>query len=84
MTTLAEYCGGSAFSWPGGYPTYAIMDDGAALCHACTSREEEVHVGGDADGWRYEGADIHWEGDPLICSHCGEEIPSAYGGTDKG
>lgn len=81
--TLAELRENGPFAWPGGYPLIAVMDDGEALCIGCIKREvKHVHEGGDADGWRYEGADIYWEGPPLVCAHCYAEIESAYGDPD--
>ena len=72
----------SRFAWPGGYPIYAVMDDGALLCHECL-QEDEVHEGGDADGWRFETAEIFWEGPAEHCGHCGTLLDSAYGDPDE-
>ena len=66
------------YAWPGGYPVYGIMDDGGMLCHGCL-QEPEVHEHGDADGWRFVGADVYWEGDDEHCAHCSKPLPSAYG-----
>ena len=69
------------FAWPGGYPVYALMDDGEMICHDCLNdKSNPVHEGDEADGWRFEGADIYWEGETLICPNCNKEnIESAYG-----
>jgi hypothetical protein len=32
--------------------------------------------------WTVAGFDIHWEGPPEVCVHCGADIPSAYGNPD--
>ena len=66
------------FAWPGGYPIYGIMDDGEYLCHTCL-HEPEVHEGGEADGWKFEGSQIYWEGPIVQCAHCNKDIESAYG-----
>lgn len=71
------------YAWPGGYPRHLVMHDGGILCPACCKAEFKLICHSaltDArDGWQPEGADIHWEGLPLVCDHCGAEIPSAYG-----
>lgn len=66
----------------GGYPIYAVMDDGALLCRACANLPE-VHIGGEADGWRFDGAEVYWEGPEESCAHCGTGLPSAYGDPDE-
>jgi hypothetical protein len=65
-------------AWPGGYPIYAILDDGEMLCHDCLL-SQPVHEGGEADGWRFEGAEVYWEGPNVQCAHCNAELESAYG-----
>lgn len=70
------------YAWPGGYPTFFITSDGAALCHECAKSEgqritasirEHSH-----DGWRVEALDVNWEDASCYCDHCGERIESAY------
>jgi hypothetical protein len=73
-----------AHAWPGGYPIVYLTDDGEILCADCMNREREcVHFHGDADGWRVDARDIHYEGPAEHCAHCGREIPSAYGDPDQ-
>lgn len=74
------------YAWPGGYPMVLIMSDGEALCAECT-RTEYRQISHSTrhrlrDGWQAEGVDIHYEGDPIPCAHCGCEIESAYGPVD--
>ena len=70
------------YAWPGGYPVYGILDDGELICNDCLQLSE-IHEGGNADGWRFEGADVYWEGPTLICPGCNEKvIESAYGDPD--
>jgi len=64
--------------FPGGYALVGLMDDGTMLCGKCLN-EDEVHVEGEADGWRVEAIDAYWEGPTATCSHCGGEVPSEYG-----
>ena len=80
--TLQEFRENGAWAWPGGYPIIAIMDGGEVLCFACIKGEASVHEGGDADGWRFEGAEVYWEGAPMNCAHCNAVIESAYGDPD--
>jgi len=77
-----QYLDNGPFAWPGGYPVYAIMDDGEYLCFDCVRDNSEVHEGNQADGWRFEGADIYWEGPTMTCAHCNKELESAYGDPD--
>lgn len=72
-----------AYAWPGGYPIVYVMDDGETLCPDCVNTEENVHEGGNADGWRLEAYDIHYEGPPEVCAHCGKETESAYGDPES-
>ena len=60
-----------------------VMDDGEVLCDDCVNDPSNpVHEGGECDGWRIEGSQIHYEGPDEVCAHCGEVIPSAYGDPD--
>jgi hypothetical protein len=71
------------YAWPGGYPTFFICDDGAALCHDCVKKERrnilESISSKARDGWHVVALDINWEDDMLSCDHCSEQIESAYG-----
>jgi len=76
-----------AYAWPGGYPILYVADDGEWACPACVNGENGAEFSADpdhdADGWRIEGYQVHWEGEPAICSHCGASIESAYGDPDS-
>jgi len=68
---------------PFGHGTYlGVMDDGEYLCVKCI-HEPEVHEGGEADGWRFEGSQVYWEGPPEQCAHCGDTIESEYGDPEE-
>jgi hypothetical protein len=71
------------YAWPGGYPTYFITDDGAALCHHCVSKNRRLVLGAvherQRDGWRVVGLDINYEDESLVCDNCYQQIESAYG-----
>ena len=74
-----------AFAWPGGYPIIYVTDDSGVLCPECANGENGSEASEDAEprsGWRLEGSDVHWEGEPVTCDHCGKEIESAYGNPD--
>jgi hypothetical protein len=83
ITTLREAMN-TPFAWPGGYPIYATLDDGEMICYECLNNCPELHEGGLADGWRFEGADVYWEGETLRCCHCNQpNIESAYGNPEE-
>lgn len=71
------------YAWPGGYPTFFITSDGAALCHGCAKKEQERIIESikehDRDGWRVAACDVNWEDTNLHCDNCSEQIESAYG-----
>jgi hypothetical protein len=64
------------FAWPGGYPTYFVCDDGAALCHDCVAKERRNKL---RTGWRVVALDINYDDDSLYCEHCYVMIESAHG-----
>ena len=73
-----------AFAWPGGYPLYYVTQDCGILCASkeCVNGPEARDIDQecpDDDQWNVVAYDIHYEGEPLICDHCGAEIESAYG-----
>jgi len=72
------------YAWPGGYPTYFITADGAALSYDAARlarrRIIEAIASGHAHGggWRVTAMDINWDDTDLVCDHTGAPIPSAY------
>jgi hypothetical protein len=76
----AKYLTRNPYAWPGGYPMFAITDDGGVLCPKCCKSEyyEIAHSTG-SDGWSIVGIDINYEDNNLYCDHCGNQIESAYG-----
>jgi len=76
---LADQLSNAPYAWPGGYPLYAAMDDGGALCHSCTKSERHsIATTTGTDGWTVIAIDVNWEDTNLYCSHCGEQIEAAY------
>ena len=75
-----------AYAWPGGYPLYYVCSDGGCLCPKCVNAEiaeiDDSTRRRLRDGWQLEGVGVHWEGEPIVCDHCGAEIESAYGMPD--
>lgn len=71
------------YAWPGGYPMFLVMADGAALCMDCARKEYKQIAYANRhnlrDGWKAECADINWEDQDLFCDHCSKPIESAYG-----
>lgn len=69
----------SPYSWPGGYPFFAVMDDGAPLCKTCVEAEQTfIATTSGTDGWCIKKLAINFEDTDLICSHCGSYIEAAY------
>lgn len=70
------------YAWPGGYPKFVVMKDGATL--SCTSARKEWRsicastIQDARDGWDAAGVDINYEDPALFCDHSGERIESAY------
>ncbi len=62
-----------AYAWPGGYPVYAVMADGEALCPHCARENIRTRC-----GWHFATFDVKWEGSDLYCDHCGNPIEAAY------
>lgn len=80
-----------SYAWPGGYPIYYLTEDSGVLCPNCANGDNgsEAHTESedcdhcpDDRQWLIVAADIHWEGPPMDCDHCGGEIESAYGDPD--
>ena len=71
------------YTFPGGYPLILIMQDGGTLCRDCARTEYRLISDSTRkscrDGWQAEAVDIHWEGPPVSCDHCGSITESAYG-----
>ena len=76
------------YAWPGGYPTFWLMADGAicAFAVAKTERRSMLEALRDYEtvgnsynnDWRPVALEINWEDGDLYCDHTGERIESAY------
>ena len=75
------------YAWPGGYPLYALMQDGGALCVDCVNSEIKLVIDStladERDGWSVETVTVNWEDAELYCDHCNQLIESAYGEVAK-
>lgn len=75
---LADFLVSSPYTWPGGYPQYAITDDGAVLCHKCCESERlQIGTTTGSDGWCIRSLAINWEDENLFCSHCSAHVEPA-------
>ena len=75
----AKYLARHPYAWPGGYPLYAITDDGGALCSKCCRSEFRLIAESDnGDGWHITDITVNYEDPDLYCDNCGELIESAY------
>jgi len=75
-----------AYSMVGGYPLVYLTANDSCLCAACVNGENGSEVGrpdgiGDPD-WTVKSVSPYWEGAPISCENCNEEIESAYGDPD--
>lgn len=76
-----------AFAWPGGYNLYYVFADGGACCPKCANANiveiDGANQGGghrnSHGGWALGGVDVNYEDADLVCDHCGNPIPAAYG-----
>jgi hypothetical protein len=66
----------------GGYPLFYLCGDGGVLCAACATADGQTEDPHDPQ-WHLVAADVNWEGDPIPCDHCGEDIESAYGPVEN-
>jgi hypothetical protein len=81
--SLADELAEHPYAWPGGYPRYAITDDGEALCVNCIRTERAaIDHATPGDGWFLLSLAINWESS-LHCAHCDGAIESAYGDADN-
>jgi len=73
-------------AWPGGYPILYLDRENSAMCPACAIRCDDEETAERHPEFVPVAAFIHWEGQPITCDDCGNEIESAYGevATDAG
>ena len=64
------------FAWPGGYPMFYLDGQNSVMCAKCAN---ESHSDPDEiDSFRPVEFGIHYEGGPLNCDNCSENIDPAY------
>ncbi len=73
-----------SFAWPGGYPIIYFTADDSVLCPDCANGRNgsEAAPAHDDKSWRLVACDVHWEGESIVCDHCGAAVESAYGVPD--
>ena len=81
---IAEEIQENPYAWPGGYPRFAVTEDGAALCCKCLHTEREAILESDGrDGFEVVDGPVNWEDSELTCDGCGDKIESAYGDDEN-
>ena len=71
-----------AYAWPGGYQIVYTVADCEIICPDCANGENGSIASTDSDAdeqWRIESMDIYYEGPPVQCANCNQDIESAYG-----
>ena len=87
-TVFREVSANGPYAWPGGYPLYFVMADGAALSFKAAEQERELIAESFDDkthgsSWRVLAVEINWEDDELYCCHTNKRIESAYGEAES-
>jgi hypothetical protein len=67
-----------AFTSIGSYPITYYTADGDSVCAKCAHEDCQTEDPADKDTFLV-GAGVRWEGEPLACAVCNEDIESAYG-----
>ena len=76
---LADQTAESPYSFPGGYPKFALTSDGACLCPVCCKTERNlIGTTTGTDGWKVVAVELNYEDDGLFCDHCSSKIEAAY------
>lgn len=68
-----------SFAWPGGYPLFYLDGENSILCAKCAT----ASLDNEEERRRPVACDAHYEGEPLQCDECYENIESAYGNPDE-
>ena len=75
----AEELIANPYAFPGGYPKFAVTDDGQVMCKDCCETEmEAIKEATRFDGWNIELLTINFEDNNLHCDYCCGLIDSAY------
>lgn len=67
-----------AFTDLGSYPLFYRTASCNEMCAKCAHEGGQTDDPTDKETFLVE-AGVHWEGDPITCDVCGEDIKSAYG-----
>lgn len=71
------------YAWPGGYPLYAIAQDGEPICISCVNSIPEF-IDVDDPQWNIVGVTVNWEDPVLECASCNDPIECAYPPDEEG
>lgn len=71
-----------AFTGVGSYSLYYATESNQVVCASCVNTEEQ-YQNEDSPDTNIERSGILWEGPPIECSCCGEDIESSYGEPDS-
>jgi hypothetical protein len=95
LLSSTMYFARKAHTDTGGYPLYAITQDGGALCHDCFKdnyklirQAQRAHDNGgqcpsESYGWNVVAVQVNWEDSTLYCDHCSDTIECAYSGDEE-
>ena len=72
-----------AYAWPGGYPIAYLFGDGETCCPACANGDAVDRQDDPDMAWHIVGYFAHYEGPPIECANCHDEIESAYGDPES-
>lgn len=76
------------YTWPGCYPLFAVVADAEPVCPKCLRENLKLIVQATHDWeqgrrgdtqWAVVSCEVNWEDLHMVCSHCNDWIPSAYG-----
>jgi len=74
------------YTWPGSYPLYFVMADGAALSFEAARENRRLILEAIAHGhdeqWLPLGLQVNWEDQELYCADSNRKIKVAYGEED--
>lgn len=79
LSDRIKYAAEQRYAWPGGYPLYALMIDGAALSvDALRDNLTLVLAAPAGSDWECVAIEINWEDESLVCAQTGRLIECAY------
>jgi hypothetical protein len=73
-----------AYSFPGGYPLYYVVEDGGELCPPCANENRALDPRNyhEDPQWHIVAAGTNWEDADLKCDNCYLLIECAYADSE--